>query len=311
MAAAKSATIIDQQKPENDDHRSLLRIAARLLYAKEREEEGTKELMRLAAGVEKRIGWRYSVVITLLVIFLSPTVIGVLYLLSTPITGVDPGTTLEVIILSLAAITSGIILYWRNLQYGLRVDPDPIRTALPAMYGNADKETIETIEKLFAYLAQQTAPRAYYVTRNGTKRYVSRYYFLGRLRGLLFSAEASGRAIVLPPFGFWFGGEIKIEAEPVAIIAALNVKPKQGGAPKRIDYEAILLRLIEHPELRKFEPEVGAVETRFMEHIEFICLKSEDYREDLRVPEMTDLRKFSKRTLAAIKKNRIPKNNPD
>jgi len=118
------------------------------------------------------------------------------------------------------------------------------------LYRGGSKATIETLEKLFEYLGRRTGPRAYFRTRAGTKRYISRHVFWGRLRGLLLSENPGDRAIVLPPYGLWFSGEIFIEAAPEDIISAL--KPKRRGGPGRepkYAYADAMIDLIDNPEL--------------------------------------------------------------
>ena len=304
MSEARGSHAVDGHKPENDDHRSLLRIAARLLYAKEHEEEGTEELVQLAEGIRRIIMWRRLICVALFCLFSAFLLLAFLVWIAIVANGFDPGNRPVAVILPLATGVIGCVLYWRNLQYDLKFGLGPIQKARPAIYGSANRATTETVEKLFAYLGRRTAPRAYYVTRDGNRRYLSRYFFWGSLRGLLFSEEPSDRAIVSPPYGFWFSGAIKIEAEPEAIIAALKVRPKAGGRPKEIDYEAIALLLIEHPTLKQIQPRERGSESRLMMLIRDVCEAGDELDADVRVPEETKLRAFSKQILTAIEKNR-------
>lgn len=194
----------------------------------------------------------------------------------------------------------GSLGYWRHFQYGFGRQPK----ARPAIHFEGSKASIDTLERLFAYLAKRTSPRAYYRTRTNEWRELNRHYFLGVLRYLLLSKDAATRAMVLPPDGLWFFREIRIEAEPEEIIAALKLKPRSGGRPQKYDYEAILLALLEHPETNDFDLNKRWPESRIMGLIHSRCDPSEDHANDIPVPEGTELRKFAKRTLAAIEKNR-------
>lgn len=107
--------------------------------------------------------------------------------------------------------------------------------------------------------------------------------------------------MVLPPIGFWFDGEIEIEAEPEAIIAALKATPNPGGRPVEIDYTAVALLLIEHPKLKEIEPGRHGAETQVMK---LIRDTSVEQQLDIRVPENTKLREFAGEIIAAIKNNR-------
>ncbi|AJR24758.1 hypothetical protein TZ53_14520 [Sphingobium sp. YBL2] len=110
----------------------------------------------------------------------------------------------------------------------------------------------------------------------------------------------------MPPKGFWFSAQIFVEAEPEEIIRALKVRPQAGGRPKEYDYEAMLLTLIEHPSLCAIDPESSRVEAQIMKLIHARCDPSEDHCNNISVPEPTELRKFAKRIIAAIKNNRNP-----
>ncbi|WP_447759685.1 hypothetical protein [Sphingopyxis panaciterrae] len=210
------------------------------------------------------------------------------------------GQAASIAAIAMFAMAACIAAYWRHFQYGLGI----VDAKQTPIYGKSRRSTVETLEKLFDYLGRRTAPAAYYYDRQGIRRPVHRRHFYGRLRGLLLSEIASDRAIVLPPHGFWFSAQIYVDAEPEEIIRALKVRPSTGGRPKDYDYEAMLLTLIEYPALRTVDPEEHGVETEVMDLIRNRCEPSEEHDNDIRVPENTRLREFSKNILQAIKNNR-------
>jgi hypothetical protein len=292
MPVRKEAPFIGDQKREGDHHRSLVRIAARLLYVKAYEEQGVNELALLAYRIQSIVFWQHTLCLLSFAVCAIITFGVLLIWLAASMSSVDPDFIAFITIFApFAAVMFGTIFYWRHFQYGFKLDGGPIPKAHPAIYGDADKATVETLEKLFTYLAMRTSPQAYY----------DRKFFLGSLRGLLLSSEASGRAIVLPPYGFWFSHEIKIEAEPEVIIAALKATPNTGGRPVEIDYKAIALLLIEHPKLKNIEPGRHGDETQVMNLIRDTRAEQQP---DIRVPEGTKLREFTREIMAAIKNNR-------
>lgn len=196
----------------------------------------------------------------------------------------------------------GSLGYWRYFQYGFGRK----QKARPAIVVEGSKATIDALEKLFAHLAKRTSPRAYYRTRSGAQRYVNRQYFLGALRYLLLSDDAGARAMVMPPDGNWFFREIRIEADPEEIIAALKVKPRSGGRPQQYDHAAIVLTLLEHPAIGAIDPSKHGAESQVMALIRSLCEASDEHDNVIAVPEDTELRKLAKRFLAAIEKNRTP-----
>lgn len=298
----------EQILSDDDDYRSLTRIAARCIYSKNYEEEGIKEIINLTKTIENSIKWQYFVYISLLTCCITISVIIFVFWITFLTTKFRVGEKPVIISFLMALIAMGLNVYWRNQQYKIKFFVGDIAAPRSAIYGHANKSTVESLEKLFTYLGRRTAPKAYYRTRHGRKRYVSHYYFWGSLRGLLLSDNAGSRSMISPPFGFWFSSEIKIEAEPEAIIAALKIKPKAGGRPKEIDYEAIALMLIEHPALRDIQPNRHGHETRLMDLIVNICESPNGLAEGIRAPEQTQLRSFAKKILASIEKNRASAN---
>ena len=246
MPAGKSPAPIELARDDNDDHRSLARIAARLLSIAEQEYEALAEIDRIASGIERAVRIRYVTLTVVFGVLSAFALIGLLVWIVAGLTGNNLGWRPVVIIVPLIVLAAAPVLYWRYFQYGL----GKIRAKRPALYRGGSKATIETLEKLFEYLGRRTGPRAYFRTRAGTKRYISRHVFWGRLRGLLLSENPGDRAIVLPPYDLWFSGEIFIEADPEDIISAL--KPKRRGGPGRepkYAYADAMIDLIDNPEL--------------------------------------------------------------
>jgi hypothetical protein len=291
---------VDEHRGESDAHRSLQRIAARLLAIKELEEVALVEIDKISAAIDKKFHWKFLGGAVVVLSFSLFTIAGFLAWFAIAITGPDQGYRPLVFIAPLAAIAICPLAYWRYLQYGF----GPIRKARPAIYCGGSKATIETIEKLFVYLSLRTSPRAYYRDRDGKKHYVSRHYFCNALRGLLLSEDAAVRAMVLPPVGLWFFREIKIETEPEEVIAALKLKPRGGGRPPQYDYATILLALLEHPSTKDIDVTGHGAESRVMASIHSLCDPCDEHDNDIPVPEETELRKFAKRIVTSIEKNR-------
>lgn len=158
--------------------------------------------------------------------------------------------------------------------------------------------TINAALRRMGYLALRTSPRAYYCDRDGKKCYVSRRYFCGALRGLLLSEDAAVRAMALPPGGLWFFREIRIEAEPEDIIAALKMKPRSGGRPRQYDHAAIILSVLEHPKMRSIEPERHGSIAETMALIHSLCDPSDEHDNDIPVA-LIDWRKAERPPLAS------------
>lgn len=283
-----------------DAHRSLPRIAARLLYAKDKEELGLEEVDRVPVAVERAIRRRFLVSATLLLLCILLGTIVLAVWVAAALDGQDIDQAAAIAASLLLAIAASVVASWRHFQYGLGI-VDRKRTPI---YGNSRRSTVETLEKLFDYLGRRTAPATYYYDRKGNRRPVHRRHFYGRLRGLLLSEIASDRAIVLPPHGFWFSAQIYVDAEPEDIIRALKVRPSAGGRPKEYDYEAMLLTLIEHPALRTIDWDEHGTEAEVMNLIRDRCEPSDEHDNDIRVPENTRLREFAKKIVAAVKINR-------
>lgn len=282
----------------NDDHQSVRRIAAKLLHKDER--QGLREVGQIAAGIDARFRLRFTVVAGLVGASAILAIVGAIVWVVSDLAGQHNGYRPLWIIGPLIGVAAGALFYWRKFQYGI----GPVRTPQAAIYANADKASVDALERLFTYLGSELAPKAYYRRSNGAVVYLDYRHFYGSLRGLLLSDDASVRAGCLPPGGFWFSRVIKIEADPDAILKAINAKPKAGGRPKIYDEAAILFELIEQDRLRAIEPDKYGSESQIMSLIHALCDASDEHDTDIRVPESTELRVFAKKVLDAVRKNR-------
>jgi hypothetical protein len=208
-----------------DAHRSLARIAARLLYAKDKEELGLDEVDRVAVAIERAVRRRFLVLATSFLLCILLLLLVLVVWGAAVLNGDDIGQAASVAMIALLAMAACIAASWRHFQYGLGI-AEKKRTPV---YGSSRRSTVETLEKLFDYLGRRTAPATYYYDRKGMRRPVHRRHFYGRLRGLLLSEVASDRAIVLPPRGFWFSAQIFVDAEREEIIRA-KCGPTAEGA---------------------------------------------------------------------------------
>jgi hypothetical protein len=237
-------------RDDTDNHRTLARIAARLLAVAEQENDALAEIDRIASGIEHKVRARYIAMAFLFGVIAASALVGLLVWIIAALTGNNLGWQPVAAIVPMILLAAGPALYWRHFQYGL----GPIRAKRPALYAGGSKATLDTLERLFDYLGRRTAPRAYCRMPEGKKRYISQHVFMGRLRGLLLSEHAGDRAIVLPPYGLWFNGEIRIEADPEDIVAAL--KPKRRGGPGRepkYAYVDAMIDMIDNPELANID----------------------------------------------------------
>lgn len=113
MPARNEANVIDEQKPEGDDHRSLVRIAARLLYAKSYEQKGTDELVLLVADIKRIVSWQYILYTFLSVIISLITFVSFLAWLLLATYRPDFGFRPLIIIRPLVVIMFGTLFYWQ------------------------------------------------------------------------------------------------------------------------------------------------------------------------------------------------------
>jgi hypothetical protein len=288
---------------KNDDHRSLKRIAARLIATKELEEEALDELDKIARGIDKRIGLWSTIAATGFCFFILLAIVSLAAWLTATAYQSNVGVGLLYLMIAFAVLGSGFPIAWRFYQYPF----GRFGKMRPPIYPVGNCATVETLEKLFAYVSRRTSPALYYRTKKGDKRNVSRGYMKNRLRGLLIADLAADRAQALPPSGLCFFREIKVEADPEEIIATLKARPRSNGRPPRYNYEAIVLTLIGHPKLPTIEIGQHGSEAAVMQLIREECDASDTNATEIPVPEPTELRKLAKRVLAALEKNRTRK----
>lgn len=211
----------------DDEDRSLRRIALRLLN--EDEDQSREELDKIIQAVEEHIArrsaihtWSIPVMLTFPAAFLIASLVTML--VSRSVANILFGV-------AIAACLVPMFMSWRwqRFQYGA----GRLRTPREAVYVDASDETRAALEKLFAYLQRESAPRAYYRNRQGAQCYLERRYSFGGLRVLLLSDFSAVRELCLTPTGGRISEAIKIEADPEMVIAALAIKPKRSGGPGR------------------------------------------------------------------------------
>jgi hypothetical protein len=235
---------------DHDDGRSIRRIALRILN--EDEDEARVELDNILYGIEDTVELRsifYNW--SLPIILICPFFFGALSLIIA-VHSKALGNIFYGIAIICACAPIFVWWNWSHLQYGWGKRRHP----RDAHYVDTSDESKEKLEKLFAYMQRDSAPRAYYRVKNFAPRYLDRNYTFGSLRVLLLSASPSVRALCLSPSGHRISAPIKIEADPDEVIKALNVKPKRkGGQGAKVKYPYIdaVLWLIDEPRLNRLD----------------------------------------------------------
>lgn len=281
----------------------LRRVAARFLA--QTEQDGLDELDTITSALFGKIRLRY--VLWLIAVSVTIALLGGAILLAVAVAFAIPAKAdiFAICALVFAVLFGATFLAWRFFQYGVGFVSAP----RVAIYPDADATSAKNLDRFFSVVQLETAPRAFFYTRSGSRRILDRRYFFGSLRALLLAEHRWVREPAFSPEGKWFGHEVLIEADVAALIAQAQAKPKpvfkSGGRPKQIDYEAILLALIEQDRLRAIKPSERGTESQLMELIHKLCDASDDHDTNIRVPEPTELRAFSKKVLAAIAKNRL------
>src|SRR3546814_595860 len=197
MPAAKPTPREEVSRRQGDHHRSLQRIAARLLYVADEEEDGLIEVDNVAAGTGRAARMRFWIVSLFFVLFSLMALIALLVWGIAIANGDDLGPRANEIVIVLILLATAPVVYWRQFQYGLGL----ALKKRPPLYGKGRQSTIDMLEKLFDHLGRRTGPKACFYDRNGIKRPVNRHFFHGRLRGLLLAEEARDRSLVMPPNG--------------------------------------------------------------------------------------------------------------
>ncbi|QDC36041.1 hypothetical protein [Sphingobium fuliginis] len=230
----------------NDDDRSLRRIALRILN--ENEDQARDELDSVIQAVEDHVGRQASVYTWSVPVILTIPALCLLLSIFAALASKAVADAFLSVAIAACLIPLFMAWLWRRFQYGT----GRLRKPREAIYANASDETRETLEKLFAYLQRESAPRAYYRNWRGNPIYLERRYFFGNLRALLLSEFAAVRALCLSPGGSRISGAIKIEKDPDEVIKELGIKPKRAGGPGRnakYAYSDALISLIGDPRL--------------------------------------------------------------
>jgi len=153
MPAGKSPAPVELVRDDTDNHRTLARIAARLLAVAELENEALAEIDRIASGIEREVRAKYIPVAVVAGFISSFVLVGLLVWIIAAFTGNNLGWRPVAAIVPMILLAAAPALYWRHFQYGL----GPIRAKRPALYAGGSKATTDTLEKLFDYLGRRIA----------------------------------------------------------------------------------------------------------------------------------------------------------
>lgn len=104
-----------------DAHRSLPRIAARLLYAKDKEELGLEEVDRVAVAIERAVRSRYLILATSFLLCLLLLLLVLVVWGAAALDGKDIGQGASVVAIPLLAMAACVAASWRHFQYGLGI----------------------------------------------------------------------------------------------------------------------------------------------------------------------------------------------
>lgn len=272
-------------------------VAARFISADE--QAGLVELDRIAADASRVIQKRYWLLCLALVTTAFATIItlgpGIFLTLSE-----TPGADTVVIIgLICFLLTLAVFASWRVFQYG------GMKASVPqaALYSNADDPAARNLERLFSLLQRESTLRAFYRTKNGTRRDIDHRYFFGTLRAAHVVRDGTIRSALVGPVGFWFDRELFLEADVQKLLADSKAEPSRAGAPKKYDYIDAVISLIEHPEVRAIDiTKKRGNQARIIELLE-------DWYDSRRreTPSRTQLSSYAKQILETIAKNRSSK----
>lgn len=276
---------------------TLRSLAARFIAKKE--QDGLDELNFITSSLYGKIElkyslWIFSITVATLVFVAFLIIFAGFALQGSPFTN-------SLLVVGALSILGYIILalQWRFFQY----DRGSVKNPRPANYAKGDKASLKNLDLFFNAVQLETTPRAFYKTKSGARRDVSRHYFFGSLRVLLLSEDDWVRVLVFAPKGLWFSRELYIEVDVAALIEQAKAKPKETGRPKTYDYTDAVMSLIEHPEVTGIDPDKRGNETRITKLLEkWYIAKS------LVAPSEGQLRIYAKLILEGIRKNRaLPK----
>jgi hypothetical protein len=257
---------------------------------------GLAELDRITAAVSRIIQKRYRL---LSIAFYITAVVTLL------LTGASFALSLNHIpgadALSIASLLSfgllvAVLLLPRVIQYG------GIRATVPQVpiYSDPDEPAVRNLELLFTLLQLESSPRAFFVRRDGSRRYVDERYFFGSLRAGHVAKDNTIRNALFGPVGLWFSRELFLDADVEELIAQAKAKPSRAGAPKKYDYTKAIISLIDHPEVRAMD----ITKKRGNQTIIIGLLQSWYLDRDQKEPGETQLASYANQILEAIAKNR-------
>jgi len=170
-----------------DDRKDELRlriIAARFISSDE--QIGLAELERITADASRLIRKRYWLWFASLVA--TATATAVTLLLAIALTW-EKEPVADIVTL-VGLICFGTMLAvgasWRAFQYG------GVKAAAPQkpVYANPEDPAVRNLERLFAMLQLESSPRAFYLSRDGTRRHIDHRYFFGKLRAAYVARDA-------------------------------------------------------------------------------------------------------------------------
>ncbi|WP_147417567.1 hypothetical protein [Sphingomonas cavernae] len=280
-----------------DDRKEVLPlriVAARFISTDE--QVGLLELDRIAADASRVIQKRYWLLWLALVATAFATLItlipGIILTLSE-----TPSADIVLIIgLVCFVLTMTMFASWRVFQYGgMKASAQQV-----ALYANADDPAARNLERLFSLLQRESPLRAFYWTKNGTRRDVDHRYFFGKLRAAHVTRDGAIRSALVGPVGFWFDRELFLEADIDGLIADAKAEPSRRGAPKQYDHTNAIIALIDHPKVRALD-----ITKKRGNQREIIELLEDWYRSRrLKVPSETQLAPYANQILETIAKNR-------
>ncbi|ODU21878.1 MAG: hypothetical protein ABS87_03965 [Sphingomonas sp. SCN 67-18] len=283
-----------------DDRKEILPlriVGARFISTEE--QVGLVELDRITVDASRAIQNRYWLWATSFMTMASATVGSVL--IGGALTlGEAPGADIAILIgLGCAVSTMAIGASWRMFQYGGM----KARSPQEPLYADPADPAVRNLERLFGILQLESSPRAFYLTRNGARRYVDHRYFFGNLRAAHIARSGTIRSALFGPVGLWFDRELFLEADVAELINQSKAKPSRAGAPKKYDYTSAIISLIEHPQVQSIDINkkkgnltliIGLLEKWYLGR-------------NQRPPSETQLSGYANDILEAIKKNRSSK----
>lgn len=256
---------------------------------------GLAELDRITVAVSRIIRRRYSLLSSAFVTTVLSTVLAMGAAFALIVNGIPSGDSVSIFGLVCFGLLTGVLLFWRLIQYG------GVKAAAPqkAIYADPADPAARNLERLFALLQLESSPRAFYLTRGGERRYVDHRYFFGTLRAGHVAKDGAIRNALFGPVGLWFSRELFMDIDVEKLIELAKAKPNRAGAPKTYDYTDAIMSLIEHPAVR-------AIEVGKRGNQKLIRDLLEDWYRSRRqtVPGETQLALHAKLILDVIAKNR-------